>query len=109
MNWAAHGGFCSVNMAAAGLLTTGFSFWEFGEPDWDRTRLFMLWGVAEDHSSNPLKLGLAKLKKRGVKIVAINPVRTRLSGDCGRVGGSAPRHGRHSRRWRWCKCCCRGG
>ena len=76
MNWAAHGGFCSVNMAAAGLLTTGFSFWEFGEPDWERTRLFMLWGVAEDHSSNPLKLGLAKLKKRGVKIVAINPVRT---------------------------------
>ena len=76
LNWAAHGGFCSVNMAAAGLLTTGFSFWEFGEPDWDLARYFMLWGVAEDHSSNPLKIGMKKLKERGVKIVAVNPVRT---------------------------------
>ena len=76
MNWAAHGGFCSVNMAAAGLLTAGFSFWEFGEPDWERARMAFLWGVAEDHSSNPLKLGLAELKNRGAKIVAVNPVRT---------------------------------
>ena len=76
MNWAAHGGFCSVNMAAAGLLTTGFSFWEFGEPDWERANLAFLWGVAEDHSSNPIKLGLAELKTRGAKIVAVNPVRT---------------------------------
>ncbi len=76
LNWAAHGGFCSVNMAAAGLLTTGYSFWEFGEPDWDNTRLFLLWGVAEDHASNPIKIGLKKLKERGAKIIAINPVRT---------------------------------
>ncbi|MCP5151436.1 MAG: molybdopterin-dependent oxidoreductase [Chromatiales bacterium] len=76
LNWAAHGGFCSVNMAAAGLYTTGFSFWEFGEPDWERTRYFMMWGVAEDHASNPIKLGLEKLKRRGGKFVAINPVRT---------------------------------
>ena len=76
LNWAAHGGFCSVNMAAAGLLTHGYSFWEFGEPDWQQTQYFMLWGVAEDHASNPLKIGLKKLKERGVKIVAINPVRT---------------------------------
>lgn len=76
LNWAAHGGFCSVNMAAAGLLTHGYSFWEFGEPDWEQTEYFMLWGVAEDHSSNPIKIGLKKLKERGVKIVAINPVRT---------------------------------
>ena len=27
INWAAHGGFCSVNMAAAGLYTMGHSFW----------------------------------------------------------------------------------
>ena len=39
VNWAAHGGFCSVNMAAAGLYTTGHSFWEFGEPDFERTRI----------------------------------------------------------------------
>ena len=76
MNWAAHGGLCSVNMAAAGLLTTGFSFWEFGEPDWQHAKLFMLWGVAEDHASNPIKIGITKLKKRGAKIIAINPVRT---------------------------------
>ncbi|MGU9951903.1 MAG: molybdopterin-dependent oxidoreductase [Gammaproteobacteria bacterium WSBS_2016_MAG_OTU1] len=76
LNWAAHGGFCSVNMAAAGLITHGYSFWEFGEPDWEQTNYFMLWGVAEDHASNPIKIGLKKLKERGVKIVAINPVRT---------------------------------
>ena len=75
-NWASHGGFCSVNMAAAGLYTIGHSFWEFGEPDWERTKYFMLWGVAEDHSSNPIKLGLEKLKRRGARFVAINPVRT---------------------------------
>ncbi|MGH8184784.1 MAG: molybdopterin-dependent oxidoreductase, partial [Rhodanobacteraceae bacterium] len=75
-NYAAHGGFCSVNMAAAGMYTFGGSFWEFGEPDWDRTKYLMLWGVAEDHDSNPIKLGLGKMKARGAKIVAINPVRT---------------------------------
>jgi anaerobic selenocysteine-containing dehydrogenase len=76
INWAAHGGFCSVNMAAAGLYTTGHSFWEFGDPDWERTKYFMMWGVAEDHASNPIKIGLKKLKENGAKFVAINPVRT---------------------------------
>jgi sulfite dehydrogenase (quinone) subunit SoeA len=75
-NYAAHGGFCSVNMAAAGLYTFGGSFWEFGDTDWDRTRYFMLFGVAEDHASNPIKIALGKLKERGVKVVAVNPVRT---------------------------------
>ena len=75
-NFAAHGGFCSVNMAAAGLYTIGGSFWEFGEPDWDHTRYFMLFGVAEDHDSNPIKIGLGKLKARGAKIVSVNPCRT---------------------------------
>jgi len=75
-NFAAHGGFCSVNMAAAGLYTFGGSFWEFGEPDWEHTRYFMLFGVAEDHASNPLKTALGKLKAKGVKVVAINPIRT---------------------------------
>lgn len=76
VNWAAHGGFCSVNMAAGGLYTTGQSFWEFGDPDWDNAKYFMLWGVAEDHASNPIKIGLEKLKRRGAKFVAVNPVRT---------------------------------
>jgi sulfite dehydrogenase (quinone) subunit SoeA len=76
VNYAAHGGFCSVNMAAAGMYTLGGSFWEFGEPDWDNTKYLLMFGVAEDHDSNPIKLGLGKLKQRGAKIVAINPVRT---------------------------------
>jgi len=75
-NFAAHGGFCSVNMAAGGIYTFGGAFWEFGAPDWDRTELFMIFGVAEDHDSNPIKMGLAKLKDRGVKIIGVNPVRT---------------------------------
>jgi anaerobic selenocysteine-containing dehydrogenase len=75
-NFAAHGGFCSVNMAAAGAYTIGGSFWEFGEPDWEHTRYFMLFGVAEDHDSNPIKIGLGKLKTRGVKVVSVNPCRT---------------------------------
>ncbi len=78
-NYAAHGGFCSVNMAAAGIYTLGGSFWEFGSPDWDRTKLFFLFGVAEDHDSNPIKLGLARLKARGVKCVSVNPIRTGYS------------------------------
>ncbi len=75
-NFAAHGGFCSVNMAAGGLYTFGGSFWEFGEPDWEHTKYFLLFGVAEDHGSNPIKIGLGKLKKRGAKVVSINPIRT---------------------------------
>ncbi|MBX3598834.1 MAG: molybdopterin-dependent oxidoreductase, partial [Rhizobiaceae bacterium] len=75
-NFAAHGGFCSVNMAAGGLYTLGGSFWEFGEPDWDHTKYFMIFGVAEDHDSNPIKIGLGKLKARGAKVVSVNPCRT---------------------------------
>jgi len=75
-NFAAHGGFCSVNMAAGGIYTIGGAFWEFGEPDWENTKYFMLFGVAEDHDSNPLKIGLGKLKERGAKVVSINPCRT---------------------------------
>ena len=78
-NYAAHGGFCSVNMAAAGLYSVGGSFWEFGEPDWHRARYFLMFGVAEDHDSNPIKLGLAELKRRGAKFVSVNPVRTGYS------------------------------
>ena len=78
-NHAAHGGFCSVNMAAAGLYSIGGSFWEFGEPDWEHARWFMLLGVAEDHDSNPIKLGLARLKERGAKVISVNPVRTGYS------------------------------
>ncbi|MBZ8117486.1 molybdopterin oxidoreductase family protein [Roseovarius sp. LXJ103] len=75
-NYAAHGGFCSVNMAAAGIYTMGGAFWEFGQPDWDHTKLFMLFGVAEDHDSNPIKIGLGKIKARGARVIGVNPIRT---------------------------------
>ena len=79
-NFSAHGGFCSVNMAAGGLYTIGSAFWEFGEPDWDHAKYFLMFGVAEDHDSNPIKKGLGKLKTRGAKFVSVNPVRTGYSG-----------------------------
>jgi len=78
-NFAAHGGFCSVNMAAAGMYTLGSSFWEFGEPDWRHTRFFMMFGVAEDHDSNPIKIALSGLRQRGARFVSVNPVRTGYS------------------------------
>jgi len=78
-NHAAHGGFCSVNMAAAGLYSIGGSFWEFGEPDWELSRYFVMFGVAEDHDSNPIKAGLSTLKANGAKFVSVNPIRTGYS------------------------------
>ena len=75
-NYAAHGGFCSVNMAAAGITTLGGAFWEFGAPDWERTEYFMIFGVAEDHDSNPIKIGLGRLKARGARVVGVNPIRS---------------------------------
>ncbi|MEZ5649502.1 MAG: molybdopterin-dependent oxidoreductase [Burkholderiaceae bacterium] len=66
-------------MAAGGLYSIGYAFWEFGAPDWDRARYFVLWGVAEDHNSNPIKTGIDKLKSRGAKFVSVNPVRTGYS------------------------------
>jgi anaerobic selenocysteine-containing dehydrogenase len=78
-NYAAHGGFCSVNMAAGMIYTIGGSFWEFGGPDLDRARLFVMIGTAEDHHSNPLKMALAKFKRQGGKFISINPIRTGYS------------------------------
>ncbi len=75
-NYAAHGGFCSVNMAAGGIYTIGGAFWEFGQPDWERTKLFVMFGVAEDHDSNPIKIGIGKLKGRGARVIGVNPIRT---------------------------------
>jgi anaerobic selenocysteine-containing dehydrogenase len=38
-----------------------------------------MFGVAEDHDSNPIKIGLSRLKERGAKFVSVNPVRTGYS------------------------------
>ncbi len=78
-NYAAHGGFCSVNMAAGMIYTMGGSFWEFGGPDLDRAKLFVMIGTAEDHHSNPMKIALSKFKRRGGRFISINPVRTGYS------------------------------
>jgi len=78
-NYAAHGGFCSVNMAAGMIYTIGGSFWEFGGPDLERSKLFVMIGTAEDHHSNPLKMELSKFKRQGGKFISINPVRTGYS------------------------------
>ncbi|MEO6625188.1 MAG: molybdopterin oxidoreductase family protein [Burkholderiaceae bacterium] len=78
-NYAAHGGFCSVNMAAGMIYTVGASFWEFGGPDLDRAKLFVMIGTAEDHHSNPMKIALGKFKRTGGRFISINPVRTGYS------------------------------
>src|SRR3990172_954187 len=78
-NYAAHGGFCSVNMAAGMIYTIGGSFWEFGGPDLERAKLFVMIGTAEDHHSNPLKIAISKLKRDGGRFVSINPIRTGYS------------------------------
>jgi anaerobic selenocysteine-containing dehydrogenase len=78
-NYAAHGGFCSVNMAAGMIYTIGGSFWEFGGPDLDRAKLFVMLGTAEDHHSNPLKIAISKFKRSGGRFISVNPVRTGYS------------------------------
>ncbi len=78
-NYAAHGGFCSVNMAAGMIYTVGGSFWEFGGPDLEHAKLFIMIGTAEDHHSNPMKISLGQFKRRGGRFISINPVRTGYS------------------------------
>ena len=93
-NYAAHGGFCSVNMAAAGLYTFGGSFWEFGEPDWKHTKYFLMFGVAEDHASNPIKIGPrpAQGARRQVRLGQSGA--HRLFGDRRRMDRHPSRHRR---------------
>jgi sulfite dehydrogenase (quinone) subunit SoeA len=78
-NYAAHGGFCSVNMAAGMIYSVGGSFWEFGGPDLDHAKLFVMIGTAEDHHSNPMKIALSKFKRKGGRFISINPIRTGYS------------------------------
>ena len=66
-------------MAAGMIYTIGGSFWEFGGPDLERAKLFVMIGTAEDHHSNPLKIAIAKFKRGGGRFISINPVRTGYS------------------------------
>ena len=61
------------------IYTIGGSFWEFGGPDLERAKLFIMVGTAEDHHSNPLKMALSQFKRQGGKFISINPVRTGYS------------------------------
>jgi hypothetical protein len=80
-NYAAHGGSCSVNMAAGLICAIGGSFCEFGglDLDLDPSKLFVMIGAAEDHHSNPSKIATSKFKRRGGRFVSINPTRTGYS------------------------------
>ena len=93
-NFAAHGGFCSVNMAAGGLYTIGGSFWEFGEPDWEHTKYLLMFGVAEDHDSNPIKIGLAGAEGARGEVRLGEPGAHGLFRGRRRMGRHPPGHGR---------------
>jgi anaerobic selenocysteine-containing dehydrogenase len=66
-------------MAAGMIYSIGGSFWEFGGPDLDRAKLFIMIGTAEDHHSNPLKIAISEFKRRGGRFISINPIRTGYS------------------------------
>ena len=78
---AAHGGFCSVNMGCHWYVhhrRIVLGVWR--KVDWDYTKYLLLFGCAEDHDSNPIKIGLGNLKTRkDTKFVSINPVKTGYS------------------------------
>ena len=61
-------------MAAGMIHTIGGSFWEFGGPDLERAKLFVMIGTAEDHHSNPMKAALGAFKRGGGRFIAINPI-----------------------------------
>ena len=95
-NYAAHGGFCSVNMAAGMIYTIGGSFWEFGGPDLERAKLFVMIGTAEDHHSNPMKIALSQVQARGRALHQHQPGAHRLLGHRRRVDPDQARHRRRA-------------
>jgi hypothetical protein len=48
-----------------------------------------MFGVAEDHDSNPINIALSGLRRRGAKFVSANPIRTGYSAiaDAARLPG----------------------
>src|SRR5574337_443324 len=76
-NYAAHGGFCSVNMAAGMIYTIGGAFWEFGGPELDR---------AEDRDLE------VQARRRSLRLD--QPGVHRLFGGRRRVGADQARHRR---------------
>jgi anaerobic selenocysteine-containing dehydrogenase len=66
-------------LASGMIYTIGGSFWEFGGPDLERAKLFVMIGTAEDHDSNPLKIHISRFKRRGGRFISINPIRSGYS------------------------------
>ena len=94
-NYAAHGGFCSVNMAAAGMSTRSAArFWEFGGPDLEHAKFFVMFGTAEDHHSNPLKIAPRQVQARRRPLHLDQSGAHRLLGDRRRVDPDPARHRR---------------
>ena len=101
-NYAAHGGFCSVNMAAGMIYTIGGSFWEFGGPDLERAKLFVMIGTAEDHHRNPLKIAISQVQAPGRPLHLDQPGAHRLLGDRRRMDPDQAGHRRRAASWRCC-------
>ena len=88
-------------MAAGMIYTIGGSFWEFGGPDLDRAKLFVMIGTAEDHHSNPLKIAISKLQaRRRAQFVSVNPIRTGYSAIADEWVPIRPGHRRRACCWR---------
>ena len=78
-NFAAHGGFCSVNMAAGGLYTFGGAFWEFGETGLGAHQVLHAVRRRRGPRLEPdQNRYLAKLKGRGAKVRLGQPCEDRL-------------------------------
>ena len=97
-NYAAHGGFCSVNMAAARdvhdrRLVLGIRRARLGP-----RQVLRHVGRGRGSSSNPLKIGLDKLKRRGAQLRLDQSGAHRLLGDRRRMDTDPARHRR--RCWR---------
>ena len=95
-NYAAHGGFCSVNMAAGMIYTIGGSFWEFGGPDLERAQ-----AVRDDRHRGGPSLESAQdrdleVQARGRPLHLDQPGPHRLFGDRRRMGADPARHRRRA-------------
>ena len=82
-DWAATAVSARSTWPHGSINSIGYSFWEFGSARLGPREVFRALGVAEDHSSNLIKIGLDKLKTHSAKFVSINPVRTGWCYYCG--------------------------
>jgi anaerobic selenocysteine-containing dehydrogenase len=72
------------------IYTIGGSFWEFGGPDLERAKLFVMIGTAEDHHSNPMKIALGEVQARRRPLHLDQPGAHRLFGDRRRMDADPP-------------------